>query len=75
LKALIETTNKRPERVFLVGLELKSRASWEVKESLDGLGNLIRAAGTETVMEDDQFQPGSSEGDFDWLSDDARNPN
>jgi GTPase len=49
LKALIETTNKRPERVFLVGLELKSRASWEVKEFLGELGDLTQAAGGEVV--------------------------
>jgi GTPase len=49
LKALIETSNKRPERVFLVGLELKSHASWEIKESLEELGDLTEAAGGEVV--------------------------
>jgi GTPase len=49
LKALIETSNQRPERVFLVGLELKSRASWEVQESMIELGDLTEAAGGEVV--------------------------
>jgi GTPase len=49
LKALIETSNQRPERVFLVGLELKSRASWEVQESMNELGDLTEAAGGEVV--------------------------
>jgi len=49
LKALIETTNKRPERVFLVGLELKSRSSWEVKDSLDELAELTTTAGGEVI--------------------------
>ena len=34
MKALIETTRQRPERVFLVGLELKSGAPGEL--SLEG---------------------------------------
>ena len=49
MKALIETTNKRPERVFLVGLELKSRSSWEVKDSLDELAELTTTAGGEVI--------------------------
>jgi GTPase len=49
MKALIETTNRRPERVFLVGLECKPRASWEVQESLDELQDLAKAAGGDVV--------------------------
>jgi GTPase len=49
LKALIETNDRRPERVFLVGLELKSRDSWEFRESLEELGDLTAAAGGEVV--------------------------
>jgi GTPase len=49
LKALIETSSQRPERVFLVGLEMKARASWEVRESMKELGDLTEAAGGEVV--------------------------
>ncbi len=49
MKALIETTNKRPERVFLIGLELKSRSSWEVRESMEELGGLTQAAGGDVI--------------------------
>jgi GTP-binding protein HflX len=49
LKALIETANRRTERVFLVGLELKSRSLWDLEDSLDELGQLARTAGAEIV--------------------------
>jgi GTP-binding protein HflX len=49
LKALIETSSKRPERVFLVGLELKSRSSWELEDSLTELHELAASAGGEVV--------------------------
>jgi GTP-binding protein HflX len=49
LKALITTNTKRTERVFLVGLELKSRDPWELKESLDELAELSVTAGAEVV--------------------------
>jgi len=49
LKALIETSRKRPERVFLVGLELKSRSSWEIADSLDELQELACSAGAEVI--------------------------
>jgi GTPase len=49
LKALIETSNKRPERVFLVGLELKHKDSWEVQDSLSELNELVRTAGGNVV--------------------------
>jgi GTPase len=45
LKALIETSSKRPERVFLVGLEFKARSSWEVQDSLAELEELASTAG------------------------------
>jgi GTP-binding protein HflX len=48
LKALISTT-KRTERVFLVGLELKSGSSWETRESLEELAELAGTAGAEVV--------------------------
>ena len=49
MKALIETRNRRTERVFLVGVELKSRESWEIRDSLDELGELAASAGGQVV--------------------------
>lgn len=45
LKALIETATKRTERVFLVGVELKGRSSWDVEDGLDELAELAATAG------------------------------
>jgi len=47
LKALIETRNTRPERVFLVGVELKSRNGADVRELLAELAELAQTAGAE----------------------------
>jgi GTP-binding protein HflX len=44
LKALI-SNSKRVERVFLVGLELKSGTSWQLTESLGELAELAATAG------------------------------
>ena len=49
MKALIETSRKRPERVFLVGLEFKSRSSWELQDSLAELQELASSAGGEVI--------------------------
>jgi GTP-binding protein HflX len=49
LKALIETRKKRPERVFLVGVELKSRNHVDTCDSLAELGELAVTAGGEIV--------------------------
>jgi GTP-binding protein HflX len=49
LKALIETRNRRTERVFLVGVELKSRNSWGSRDSLEELSQLATTAGAEVV--------------------------
>ena len=49
MKALISTANNQTERVFLIGLELKSRAAWEVQDSLDELNQLAATAGGEVV--------------------------
>jgi GTP-binding protein HflX len=51
LKALIETRNRRTERVFLVGVELKSRNGqrWEPEDSLEELSELATTAGAEVV--------------------------
>jgi len=49
LKALIDIRNRRTERVFLVGVELKSRQSRELCESLEELAELAVTAGGEVV--------------------------
>jgi GTP-binding protein HflX len=49
LKALIETSRKRTERVFLVGVELKSRSAADVRESLAELAELAQTAGAEVA--------------------------
>ena len=49
MKALIETRNTRTERVFLVGVELKSRKDWETSDSLEELAELAITAGGEVV--------------------------
>jgi GTP-binding protein HflX len=49
LKALISTSEKRTERVFLVGLELKSRSLWALEESLEELGQLVDTAGGDVI--------------------------
>jgi GTP-binding protein HflX len=49
LKALIETRNRRSERVFLVGVELKGRSEVERDDSLDELSELATTAGAEVV--------------------------
>lgn len=48
MKALISTT-KRTERVFLIGLELKSGSSWQTRESLEELTELAATAGGDVV--------------------------
>jgi GTPase len=49
LKALIETRNRRTERVFLVGVELKARKGPEIRDSLEELAELAVTAGGEVV--------------------------
>ena len=51
MKALIETRNTRPERVFLVGVELKSRSHSDTRDSLAELGELAATAGGEIIGE------------------------
>ena len=51
MKALIETRRKRPERVFLVGVELKSRDRAAMRDSLAELGELAATAGGEIIGE------------------------
>src|SRR5215469_5949225 len=49
LKALIETRNRRTERVFLVGVELKQRNGWDTRDSLEELSELAITAGAEVI--------------------------
>jgi GTPase len=49
LKALISTATKRTERVFLVGVELKSRSASDIHDSLDELSELAATAGGEVL--------------------------
>jgi GTPase len=49
LKALISTSTRRTERVFLIGLELKSRNAPDTRDSLDELSELAATAGGEVV--------------------------
>ncbi len=46
---MIETRNTRPERVFLVGAEFKSRNGADPRDSLAELGELAATAGGEVV--------------------------
>ncbi len=45
MKALIDTANRKTERVLLVGVELKSGSAAETAESLDELAELAQTAG------------------------------
>lgn len=49
LKALIETSRRAPERVFLVGLELKEHSTWDIQDSLAELEELASTAGGDVV--------------------------
>lgn len=51
MKALVQTRDTRTERVFLVGVELKSGKTHETRESLDELAELATTAGGEVVGE------------------------
>jgi GTP-binding protein HflX len=54
LKALVSTSNKRTERVFLVGVELKSRNGTDTRDSLAELGELAITAGGEVIEQGTQ---------------------
>ena len=51
MKALIDIRNRRTERVFLVGVELKSRSGRELTESIAELGELAATAGGQVIGE------------------------
>jgi len=54
LKALVQTRDTRTERVFLIGVELKSGSTHQLRESLDELAELAQTAGGEVVGEGTQ---------------------
>jgi GTP-binding protein HflX len=54
LKALVSTSNTRTERVFLVGVELKSRNGTDTHESLAELGELAITAGGDVIEQGTQ---------------------
>lgn len=45
MKALVKNATKKSERVFLIGAELKSRTTLDVRDSLDELAQLATTAG------------------------------
>ena len=58
MKALIETRNRRTERVFLIGVELKSRNNGrDIHDSLEELSELATTAGGKVVGEGVQKLP------------------
>lgn len=54
MKALIETRTTRTERVFLVGVELKSGSASNLRDALEELGELATTAGGEVIGEGTQ---------------------
>jgi GTPase len=64
LKALIETRNTRPARVFLVGAEFKSRDGLDPGESLAELGELAQTAGGVVVGDGSQKMDSPSPATF-----------
>ena len=46
---MIETAGKKTERAFLIGVELKARSAWDVRDSLDELAELAGTVGAEVV--------------------------
>ena len=51
LKALLHSADTRTERVFLIGVELKARSAWDVRDSLDELAELTTTVGAMVVGE------------------------
>ena len=51
MKSLIQTRDTRSVRVFLIGVELKSRTAADVRESLAELEELAKTAGTQIIGE------------------------
>ena len=51
VKSLLDNADQKSERAFLVGVELKSRSAWDVRDSLDELGELTGTFGAKVVGE------------------------
>ena len=64
MKALVATANHRIERVFLVGVELKSHPVSEVRESMEELAQLSTTAGAEVMGQATQKLETPSAGTF-----------
>lgn len=54
MKALLDTADRRFARVFLIGVELKSRSAWDLRDSLDELAELVTTSGGIVVGEGTQ---------------------
>lgn len=64
MKALIETKNRKPERVFIIGVQLKSRDAFEVQDSMAELSELVKTAGGVVVGEGIQKLDAPNPGTF-----------
>jgi len=64
MKSLISLATQRSYRVFLVGVELKNRRTWEVEESLEELLQLAKTAGTTVVGQGIQRIPSPTASTF-----------
>ncbi len=49
MKGLVDTINRETERVFMVGVQLKSGDAWCIEESLEELAELVGTAGGEVI--------------------------
>ncbi len=49
MRALVEKADHKAERVYLIGVELKSRPAWESSDSLEELAQLATTAGADVV--------------------------
>ena len=49
MKALLDTAGKKTHRAFLIGVELKSRTTLDVRDSLDELAELAGTVGAQVV--------------------------
>jgi GTP-binding protein HflX len=51
VKSLLDNADQKSERAFLVGVELKSRSAWDLRDSLDELGELTGTFGAKVMGE------------------------
>ena len=54
MKGLVDTVNRKSEKVFLVGTLLNGQEEWEMKESMRELAELATTAGAEVISEGTQ---------------------